>query len=171
MLVRFVPVIIDANHHVQRRRVFDGSRYDDPADPTVEVALKLVGIQEFTGAFEHNIASEIAPRHFGGCRCRGEPDAPIADQDGSIILYLERLSPAAMQAIELKEMRRDLRATLHFVDVHHIEPIAGARIVGRTFHRAERRPQGQASNAAHAVYADTHVLQTARSRINAAIGP
>ena len=76
-----------------------------------------------------------------------------------------------MQAIELKEMRRDLRATLHFIDVHDVQATPGTRIISRSIHPTKCRAQDQTSDTAHAIYADTHVFQTARLRIIAATGP
>ena len=77
-------------------------------------------------------------------------------QDGAIILDAEAFAPAAVDAVELQQMRGRRGTALQFVDMHDIEPIVGARIVGGALHAAHRGAQGQAADAAHAVDADTH---------------
>ena len=48
-------------------------------------------------------------------------------------------------------------AALEFVEVHHLQAVAGARVIRWPFGCAHRGAQGQAADAAHAVDADFHV--------------
>ena len=61
-----------------------------------------------------------------------------------------------MDAVELKQMRGRRGAAFELVDVHDIEPIAGARVIGRAIEAAHCGAQGKAADAAHAIDADAH---------------
>ena len=139
MLARVIAVIIDADHDVERRRILDRRRDDDAAHAAIEIALQLIRFQKFAGAFEHDLNAEITPWHFAGHRRIRETNAPVADQDRAVAIAADVLPPAAMQAVEFEQMGGHAGIALHFVDMHDLEPIAGARIVGRPFHPAQRR--------------------------------
>ena len=59
---RVVEVIVDADDDVERGRILDGGRNDYPLYSAVEIGLKLVWLEEFARALQHDIAAEIAPR-------------------------------------------------------------------------------------------------------------
>ena len=48
-------------------RLLDGRGDDHALDAAGEVAVELLGLQEFAGAFQHDIAAEIAPGDAIGC--------------------------------------------------------------------------------------------------------
>ena len=73
-----------------------------------------------------------------------------------VVLDAERGVPAAVNAVELEQMRGRRRAALDLVQMHDIEAIVGARIAVGAAHAAHRRAQRKSSHAAHAVDADTH---------------
>ena len=95
-----------------------------------------------------------------GGRRGAEPDAPVADMDGAIVLDAEVLAPAAVDAVEFQQMRGGRGSALQFVDVHDIEPVVGARIIGGPIHATHRGAQREAADAPHAVDADTHGQRT-----------
>jgi hypothetical protein len=165
-----VVIVIDAYHDVQGSRIFDRSRDDDALHTTVEIALKLIGFQELAGAFQDDIATEIAPRHITGGRCGGEANPSVADQDSAIVLGLERLPPTPMQGVELKQMGDYRGSALDLVDVDDIQPISGTRIVSGPIQSAECGPHCQSPDPTHTVNADPHA-QTSLPRISAASGP
>jgi len=61
-----------------------------------------------------------------------------------------------VHGIELQQMRRRRRTSLDLVDVDDVEAAVAPRIVRRTIHAAQRRPQGKTAHATHAVDADAH---------------
>ena len=85
----------------------------------------------------------------------------VADHNGPLVFVAEAFAPAAMDAVELEQVRGRRSAAFEFVDVHHIEPVAGARIIGRTVEAAHRGAKGKAADTAHAIDADAHGQLTA----------
>jgi hypothetical protein len=63
-------------------------------------------------------------------------------------------APAALHAVELQQVRGGRGAALDLVEVHHLQPVARARVVLRALGRAHGRAQRQPADAAHAVDAD-----------------
>ena len=124
--------------------------------PRVEIGLELLGLHELAGAFEDDVAAEVAPRHLARRGGGGEADALAADDDGRVAVDLERRAPAAMDAVEFEEMGGGRRTALDLVDMRDLEPVSSARIAVRSLDGAERRPQGEAPHPAHAVDADLH---------------
>jgi hypothetical protein len=55
-----------------------------------------------------------------GCRSMRIADSPSAAIVGA---------PAALHAVELQQVRGGGSAALEFVEVHHVQPVAGARVV------------------------------------------
>jgi hypothetical protein len=129
----------------------------------IEIALQLIGLQEFPGAFQYDIATEIAPRHFGGRARVTEADLPIADQNGAIVIDSELLPPAAVQAVELEEVSGSRGSAFDLIEVHHIQPIARAGIVGRSLDGAKGRSQGEPADASHSIDSNTHALTSLQS--------
>jgi len=138
-----------------RRRVLDRRRDNDPLDAPVEIPLQLIGLQEFASALKDDVAAEIAPRHLARHGGAGKADLPVADADRAFA-GADLLSPAAMQAVEFEQMSGHGRVALDLVQMHDVEAVAGARVAGRSLHRAERRAQRQAPDPPHAVDADRH---------------
>ena len=68
-------MIIDADDDVERGLVLDGSGNDHPFNAAVEVGLKLVRLQEFAGALQHDVAAEIAPGDVAWSGLFAEADA------------------------------------------------------------------------------------------------
>ena len=85
-----------------------------------------------------------------------KPIRRLPTDNGPLVLEAEAFAPAAMDAVELKQVRGRRGAAFEFVDVHHIEPVAGARVIGRAVEAAHCGAQGKAADAAHAIDADTH---------------
>ena len=152
-----VEMVVDADDDVERAVVLDRRRDDHPLHAAVEIALQLLRLQELAGAFEHDVAAEIAPGDVAGRRRGAEADATVADADRAVVLDAEALAPAAVDAVELEQMRRRRRAALELVDMHDIEPVARrADRPARAIDAAHRRAQRQPADAAHAVDADAH---------------
>ena len=76
--------------------------------------------------------------------------------DGAIVLDAEAFAPAAVDAVEFQQMRGRRGAALELVDMHDVEPVVRARIVGRAIDAAHRGAQREAADPAHAVDADAH---------------
>jgi len=81
----------------------------------------------------------------------GEAQPLAADQQGLVPLRCNLAAPAALYRNELDEVRGGRSTALDLVDMHDIEPIAGARIIFGPQHRIHRRPQCQPPDAAHGV--------------------
>ena len=63
---RVVQVVVHADDDVQRRRVLDRRGDDHALHAAIEIALKLVRLQKLAGAFQHDVAAEIAPGNVAG---------------------------------------------------------------------------------------------------------
>ena len=130
--VGLVELVVDADDDVQRAVVLDRRRDDDALHAALEVAVELLGLQELAGAFEDDVAAEIAP---GDVARRGaaalKPEALVADRGWRARPRLRTTVPAAVDAVELQQMRGRRGAALDLVDVHDVEPVAA---------RADRPP-------------------------------
>ena len=156
MLWRVVELVIDADHNVERAAVLDRSRDDHALGAAIEITLQLLLLEEFAGAFEHDIAAKIAPRNLGW-RCRLAKAEPLVrDRDGLAAIDANRRVPAAMQTVELQQMGRRFDAALQFVDMNDIKPVTGTGIAIRPIDAAKCGSQGKPPNAAHAVDANSH---------------
>lgn len=95
--------------------------------------------------------SSLAPRHLARRGCSGEADVFAADGDRPLAVDFERRGPAAVDAVELEEMRGGSGPALDFVDVGNIETVRYTRVSLRACDRAERSPEREAFHAPHAV--------------------
>ncbi len=65
-----VEMVVDADDDVERAVVLDRRGDDDALHAAVEIALQLLGLQELAGAFQHDVAAEIAPGDLARRRLR-----------------------------------------------------------------------------------------------------
>ena len=104
----------------------------------IEIGFEVGRLQEFSRAFQDDVAAEISPRHvarrFGGT----EAELLVVDAQSGIVLDTESAVPAAVHAIEFQEMRGRSRAALDFVHMHDVEAIAPARIAIGAANRTHR---------------------------------
>ncbi len=89
-----------------------------------------------------------------------EGQAPLTDADRRLALGGDAGAPAALYRVELQQMRDRRRPTLDLVEVHHLQPVAGARILGRPVRPPEGRTQGKTADPAHSVDSDPHRYRT-----------
>ena len=123
-----VELVVDADHDVERRFVLDGSRDDHAFDAAIEVGLKLIRLQEFTCAFQHDVATEIAPGDLAGISLFAEADAMAVDHNRFSVFDADRRIPPPVKAIEFEKMRRRRDAALELVDVNDIQAVARAGV-------------------------------------------
>ena len=154
--VGIVELVVDADDDVERGVVLDRRRDDDALHAAVEIALELLGLQELAGAFEHDVAAEIAPGTSPGLAAALKPKRVLSTTMARLVVDAERAVPAAVNAVEFQEMRSRGGAALELVEVNDLEPVVGARVACGPRQAAERRPQRQPADAAHAVDADAH---------------
>ena len=152
-----VEVVVDADHDVERRLILDGRRNDHAFDAAVEIGLKLIRLQEFSGAFQHDVAAEIAPGDVAGRSVFAEANALLAEGNGAVGLHPDGFVPASVDAIEFEKMGRSRDAAFEFVDVDDIQTVVRARIALRTPNAAECRAQHEPADTAHAIDANFHM--------------
>ena len=58
---RLIEMIVDADDDVERAGLLHRRRDDHPLDAAREIAVELLRLQELAGAFQHDVAAEIAP--------------------------------------------------------------------------------------------------------------
>ena len=80
--------------------------------PRAKYPVELLLLEELAGAFQHDVAAEIAPGDAVRGRRGAEADAPVADADGAVVLGAEALTPAAVDAVEFQQMRGGRRRRL-----------------------------------------------------------
>ena len=129
-------------------------RHDDPLRAAVQVPPQRLGRQELAGAFQHQVAAEVTPRHGGRLGMVAEADTPVADHD-SLVLDVDATTPPPMHAVELQQVRRRGNATLQLVDVRDLDPVVPPRVV-MTLDLAQAGSQRQASDTAEPVNPDAH---------------
>src|SRR4051812_14197326 len=105
MFARVVAVVIDADYDIERRRILDRCRDNDPAHAAIEIALQLLRSQKFAGAFEDDLIAAITPRHVAGDRRIREADAMVANTDRTVAIAADALPPAPMQSVVFEQMR------------------------------------------------------------------
>jgi hypothetical protein len=74
-------MIVDANDNVKSSVVFYWRSDDDALNAAPVIAFELGRLQEFSGAFEHDVAAEIAPRYILGHGRGAEAERMIVDCD------------------------------------------------------------------------------------------
>ena len=151
MAFRVIEVVVHADDDIERGRVLYRRSHDDPLYAAVEIALELVGFQELPGAFEHNVAAELAPGNVPGIGSGAEADATSANRDGALAVHPERTVPTAVDAVEFQQMGGRRGAALDLVDVDDVEAVGGPRVV---ILRAARRRTPHAERVAR--YAPCH---------------
>ena len=112
--------------------VLDRRRDDDPLHAAVEIALQAAPASGTCRCIRARCRSRDRPRaRRPACAAALKPMRRLPMTDGAVVLDAERCAPAAMDAVELEQMRGRRRAALDLVDMHDIEPVARARIVRR----------------------------------------
>ena len=132
---------------LRARGILHRRRDDHAADAALEIAVQVLRRQELAGAFQHDIAAEIAPGHIAGRGGGGKADAMVADQQRVVVFRADPLAPAAVDAVEFQQMRRGGRAALQFVGMDDVEPVVGARITVGAHHAAQRRAERRAGRS------------------------
>ena len=79
----------------------------DALHATLEIRIEVVGLQEFAGAFQHHVATEIAPRDIAQLDGGAETELLVVDADDVIAFDIEGSVPAPADAVELQELRGD----------------------------------------------------------------
>lgn len=120
------------------------------------MALQRFRRDEFAAAFEHHINAEIAPGNLRRIAKSAEAQTLTGDTHRVIALGADISAPFALQAVKGEQMRGGCRPALEFVEMNHLQTIAGARIISGTLGRPHRGAQRQPSNPAHAVNTDLH---------------
>src|SRR6202008_2169447 len=129
--------VIDADHNVECAAILDRGGHDYAFGAAIEITLELLLLQEFAGAFEHDITAKIAPGNIGGGCSLGKAEALVRNRDGFATIHADRRVPEAMHAIKLKQMRGCLDAALQLVDMNDIKAVAGTRIAIRSVNPAK----------------------------------
>ena len=154
---RVVEVVVDADHDVQHVAHLHRCGHDHALGAAVEMALQRLGREELAGAFEHQVHAQVAPGNLGRAwRATRSRALRSSMRIACVALGGDVGAPAALHAVELQQVRGGGGAALEFVEVHDLQPVAGARVVRRPLGSAHRRAQCQAADAAHAVDADFH---------------
>ena len=79
MLPWLIEMIVDTDDNIERASLLHRGGDDHALHAASEVAVELLGLEEFAGAFEHHIAAEVAPGDGIGGRFGTEADTAIAD--------------------------------------------------------------------------------------------
>src|ERR1043165_2160302 len=116
MALGLVEAIVDADHDVQRPVVLDWRRDDHALHAALEIAVELLGLQELAGAFQHDVAAMVPPRDVAGRGTGTEADVLAAHRESALAVDGEGAVPAAVDAVELQQMRRRRDAALDLVD-------------------------------------------------------
>ena len=154
--VRVVKIVVDAHDDVQNTAHFHRCSHDDALGATVEVALQGLRGQELAGAFQYQVHAEFAPGNVSCGGVRRKRKRLVRDADGAARGGRDVCLPAALHAVEFKQVRGGCGAALEFVQVDNFQPVRRARVVRRAVRRAERSPKSQAADAAHSVDANSH---------------
>ena len=155
---RVIQVVVDPHHDVQHAAYLDRSGHDHALGPTVQMALQRFGREEFAGAFQHHVHTQLAPGNLGGGGVLRKTQLPAIDADAVGAFGCNVTAPAALHGVELHQMGGGLGVALDFIQMHHLQAIAGAGVIVRALHRAECGAQRQPAHAAHAVDTDSHVV-------------
>ncbi len=86
--------------------------------------------------------------------CDENDSVLLVDADRVLALGADVGAPLALHAVEGEQVGGGGRAALDFVEVHHLQAVARARVVCLPLCRTHRSTQCQAPDAAHAVDAD-----------------
>src|SRR5229473_868849 len=130
MARRVVERIVDAHDDVQCALILHRGSDDHTLHAAVEICLKLFWPEELASAFENDIAAKICPGDEARRNLRTEAEILLPDCDPFFTVNLERGVPTAVDAVEFQEMGRRDGAALDLVQVHDLEAIGPARIVG-----------------------------------------
>jgi hypothetical protein len=142
VLGRAVQVIVHAHHDVERAPL-DRRGDDHLAHAGGEVRRELGGGAELAAALEHDVDAGGPPRHVAGPGDLAEPDGGAIDRQPVSAGRGDVVRPAAVDRIELEQVRGARAAALDLVDVDERE-------VGP----APGRAHDQAPHASEAVDAD-----------------
>ena len=122
----------------------------------LQVAIERCVGEELAGTFQHHVNAEIAPGYLRRRRVGREGNRPIPDANGILAFCSYGCAPAALNRVEFEKMSRGDSAALDLVDMHDVETVAPARIIGPSFGRAQCGPERQPADAAHAIDSDAH---------------
>ena len=97
-----VKVVVDADDDVQRRFVLDGSRDDHALDASVKIGLKLIGLQKFARALQHDVATQIAPGDLAGISLFAETNAMAVDGNRVFVFDDDRCIATARECCRIQ---------------------------------------------------------------------
>src|SRR5829696_4284380 len=105
MTVGRVEPVVDPDDDIEGAIVLDRHRHDHPFYAALEVAVELLRLQELAGAFQDDVAAEIAPSDVARRGAGAEAEVLAADRHAALAVDLERAVPAAMDAVEFQQVR------------------------------------------------------------------
>ncbi len=158
MRVRLVPVVVDADDHVERARVRDRCGDDHLAHAAFEVRRELVGRAEGAGALEDHVDAERVPRNLAGSGVTAEAEVGVVDLEHVAVAVAADIAvPAPVHGIEEQEVRGGSRVAGDLVDVHELQ-----------VRPVPRGPQRQPAHAAEAVDPDACPAHVEADRLSQA---
>ena len=117
---RVVQVIVDPHHDVEGGGILDRRRHHNLARAVVEVGLQRLEGLEAPGRLEHEVDAHVAPRNRGRVRLLRRGDQRAVDRDRRT-LGGNGVRPAAVNGVELEQVRARGGVAVSFVDVDELE--------------------------------------------------
>ena len=114
-----VAVVVDPDHHVERVPL-DGRSDDHLSHARAEVRLERLARTEPPAALEHDLHSELAPRHAAGLAAAAVADGLSVDHE-CIAGAGDLVRPAPVHRVERQEVRGGVGVAVELVDVRESE--------------------------------------------------
>ena len=101
---RVIQVVVDPHHDVQHPTHLHRGSHDDALGPAIKVALQRFGREEFAGAFQHHVHTQLAPGNLGSGGVLGKAQLLAVDADAVGAFGGNVAAPAALHGVELHQM-------------------------------------------------------------------
>jgi len=96
LFARLVAMVVDADDDVERAGFLHRRGDDHPLHAAREIPGQLLLLEELAGAFQHDIATQIAQATPSAVGAALKPMRRFADDDRAIALDAEALAPTAV---------------------------------------------------------------------------
>jgi hypothetical protein len=122
--------VVDADHDVQHVAHLHRGGHDHALGATVQVALQRLGGEELAGALQHHVHAQVAPGDLGGDACDEKPSRRSPMRMPSRPRPRCRLRQRPCTLSNSSRCAVAAAPPFEFVEVHHLQAVARARVVG-----------------------------------------
>ena len=148
--------MVNADDDVEHIAYLDRRCHNHPFGTPVQVTLNGFWRQELACALQDNINPQFTPGDFRWRGVGAERKLFVTDPDDVLAVRANVFAPFTLHGVKHQKVCCSGDPALDFIQMHHFQAVTRPRIFRLPVRCAQGRPQGQPTNATHAIDSNLH---------------